>query len=88
MHITGSGGNDGNEYITSPLKTELSNPSNISLIAGSIKLPTYYQGVQVGDSVVNAFNLVPGKNTLDTEFRYHPANANDTVAQSFLQSVR
>lgn len=56
-------------------------------MAGSITLPTFYQGVQVGESVVPTFSLVPGSNTMDAEFRYHPADANDTVAQSFLQAV-
>lgn len=86
VRIVGSGGDGGNQYVSSPLKTGLNNPSNISLVAGSISLPTFYQGTQVGESVVPAFNLVPGGNTLAAEFRYHPANANDTVAQSFLQS--
>lgn len=86
VKIAGSGGNGGNEYISSPLKTTLNNPSNLSLKAGSITLPTFYQGVQVGESVVSTFSLVPGSNTLDAEFRYHPANANDTVAQGFLQA--
>lgn len=88
VQITGSGGNGGNEYVTSPLKTTLNNPSELSLIAGTITLPTFYQGVQVGESVVQAFDLVPGSNTMNAEFRYHPADANDTVAQSFLQTVR
>ncbi|KAG8833980.1 hypothetical protein FRC17_009762 [Serendipita sp. 399] len=86
VKITGSGGNGGNEYVSSPLKTTLNNPSNLSLKAGSITLPTFYQGVQLGESVVPTFDLVPGSNTLAAEFRYHPANANDTVAQSFLQT--
>jgi hypothetical protein len=30
------------------------------------------------------FDLVPGENTVAAEFHYEPANANDTVAQSFL----
>ena len=88
MQITGSGGNGGNEYVTSPLKTTLNNPSELSLIAGTITLPTFYQVVQIGESVVQAFDLVPGSNTMSAEFRYHPADANDTVAQSFLQTVR
>jgi len=88
VRIVGSGGAGGNEYISSPLKTTLNNPSNISLAAGVITLPTFYQGVQLGESIVPAFNLAPGSNTLDAEFRYHPANANDSVAQSFLQQVR
>jgi hypothetical protein len=88
VRIVGSGGAGGNEYVSSPLKTILNNPSNISLAAGSIKLPTFYQGVQLGESIVPTFDLVPGSNTLAAEFRYHPADANDTVAQSFLQQVR
>ncbi|KAG8787307.1 hypothetical protein FRB91_009037 [Serendipita sp. 411] len=86
VKISGSGGNGGNEYMSSPLKTTLNNPSHLSLKAGSITLPTFYQGIQLGESVVPTFSLVPGSNTLDAEFRYHPANANDTVAQTFLQS--
>lgn len=87
VHIAGGGGEGGSQYISSPLKTGLNNPSEITLKAGSISLPTYYQDVQVGTSVVPTFDLVPGANTLDAEFRYSPADANDTVAQSFLQAV-
>ncbi|PVF99379.1 hypothetical protein CPB86DRAFT_293734 [Serendipita vermifera] len=86
VHIAGGGGEGGSQYLSSPLKTGLNNPSEITLKAGSISLPTYFQDVQVGTSVVPTFNLVPGANSLDAEFRYQPADANDTVAQSFLQA--
>jgi hypothetical protein len=33
---------------------------------------------------LQVFNLVPGENTIPAEFHYHPDDANDTVAQSFL----
>jgi len=38
------------------------------------------------DLIPQTFNLVPGTNTVPTEFHYEPADANDTVAQSFLTS--
>lgn len=37
-------------------------------------------------SVLQTFDLVPGQNAIAAEFHYEPADANDTVAQSFLTS--
>ncbi|KAJ7143355.1 hypothetical protein C8R43DRAFT_1089003 [Mycena crocata] len=76
VSVTGSGGDGGSEFIVLPLTTTLQNPSNISLNTVDISLPVIYQ----------TFDLVPGENVIATEFHYEPANANDTVAQSFLTS--
>jgi len=84
VKITGSGGSGGSQYILSPLTNTLNNPSNISLSTVDISLPTFFKGVEIGRAVVNDFDLVPGKNSMPAEFHYMPANANDTVAQSFL----
>jgi hypothetical protein len=35
-------------------------------------------------STLQTIDLVPGENTIPTEFHYEPDDANDTVAQSFL----
>ncbi|KAJ7251753.1 hypothetical protein B0H12DRAFT_1234031 [Mycena haematopus] len=82
--VTGSGGDGGDEYIVAPLTTVLQNPSNITLDTVDISLPVVYKGVNIGRAAINVFDLVPGANTILTEFHYEPANANDTVAQSFL----
>ncbi|EEB97247.1 hypothetical protein MPER_03476 [Moniliophthora perniciosa FA553] len=37
-----------------------------------------------GPNALQPFNFLPGENTFDSEFRYKPDNANDSVAQSFL----
>ncbi|THH12496.1 hypothetical protein EW146_g7640 [Bondarzewia mesenterica] len=84
VSITGSGGADGSEYIKTPLTTKLENPSNISLQTTDVSLPVYYQGVMLGRAAIDTFNLVPGENNVATEFRYAPADANDTTAQSFI----
>jgi len=84
VKITGSGGAGGSQYVLSPLITTLNNPSNISLNTVDISLPTFFKGVEIGRAVVNNFDLVPGKNSMPAEFHYQPANANDTIAQSFL----
>ncbi|KAF8626824.1 hypothetical protein AX15_004657 [Amanita polypyramis BW_CC] len=84
VSVTGSGGQGGNEYITSLITTTLENPSNVSLLTNDIALPVVYQGVSIGRAAINPFNLEPGSNTIATEFHYQPGNANDTVAQSFL----
>ncbi|KAF8557967.1 hypothetical protein OG21DRAFT_1504634 [Imleria badia] len=86
VSITGSGGTNGAQYIISPLSTVLNNPSNVSLSTMDIALPVYYENVMVGRAAFNAFNLVPGENNMAGEFHYEPANANDTVAESFLTS--
>ncbi|KAI6135778.1 hypothetical protein EV401DRAFT_1898270 [Pisolithus croceorrhizus] len=83
ISISGSGGN---QYIISPLTTILQNPSNISLSTVDIALPVYYQDVMIGRAAFNPFDLVPGDNSMQGEFQYEPADANDTVSQSFLTS--
>ncbi|EJD03283.1 uncharacterized protein FOMMEDRAFT_168292 [Fomitiporia mediterranea MF3/22] len=84
VSITGSGGNGGNQFIVSPLTTTLDNPSNISLSTNDIALPVIFKGVKIGRAAINPFNLVPGQNTIATEFHYEPDNANDTTAQGFV----
>ncbi|KAI5120964.1 hypothetical protein M0805_006636 [Coniferiporia weirii] len=86
VSITGSGGNGGDQYIISPLTTTLQNPSNISLTTTDISLAVSYKGVTIGQAAIDTFNLVPGENTIQTEFRYEPENANDTTAQSFISN--
>ncbi|KAJ3518119.1 hypothetical protein NLJ89_g70 [Agrocybe chaxingu] len=82
--VAGSGGAGGSEYVKAPLKTTLQNPSNISLDTVGVFLPVLFNGVAVGRAALDEFPLVPGSNVVDTEFRYQPANPNDTVAQAFL----
>ncbi|KAJ4468227.1 hypothetical protein J3R30DRAFT_3715154 [Lentinula aciculospora] len=84
VSVTGSGGNGGNEFIVAPLTTTLENPSNISLDTTDIALPVYYEGTMIGRAAINNFDLVPGTNTVPSEFHYEPANSNDSVAQSFI----
>ncbi|KIM45161.1 hypothetical protein M413DRAFT_332807 [Hebeloma cylindrosporum] len=84
ISVAGSGGAGGTEFIVSPLKTSLRNPSNISLSTKDIALPVVYSGVNIGRATISEFDLKPGENVIDTEFHYQPANANDTVAQGFL----
>lgn len=47
VSITGSGGAGGNQFIVSPLTTELNNPSNISLLTNDVELPVIFEGVRV-----------------------------------------
>ncbi|KAJ6593726.1 hypothetical protein B0H19DRAFT_32612 [Mycena capillaripes] len=84
VSVTGSGGNGGTEFVVAPITTTLQNPSNISLDTVDISLPVIYNGVTIGRAAIDTFNLVPGENIVPTEFHYEPADANDTVAQSFL----
>ncbi|KAH7915074.1 hypothetical protein BJ138DRAFT_1122997 [Hygrophoropsis aurantiaca] len=86
VSITGSGGNGGDQYIISPITTTMQNPSNVSLSTVDIALPVYYNDVMIGRAAISPFNLTPGENVMAGEFQYAPANANDTVAQSFLTS--
>ncbi|KAI0773181.1 hypothetical protein BD413DRAFT_603560 [Trametes elegans] len=82
--ITGSGSDSHGAFIKSPLTTKLQNPSNISLESVDISFPVIYQGVQLGRAAIDSLHLVPGENTIETEFHYAPADANDTTAQEFL----
>ncbi|KAI0668274.1 hypothetical protein C8Q78DRAFT_1081656 [Trametes maxima] len=82
--ITGSGSDSHGPFIKSPLTTKLENPSNISLQSVDVSFPVVFRGVQLGRAVIDNLDLVPGENTLATEFHYAPADANDTTAQAFL----
>lgn len=53
ISVTGSGGSGGNQYITSPLTTQLDNPSNVSLTTNDIALPVLYNGVQLGRAAIS-----------------------------------
>ncbi len=84
VSITGSGHDDHGAYVKSPLTTSLENPSNISLQTINVALPVYYKEVLLGRAVLDNLDLVPGENTVPTEFHYQPNDANDTTAQAFL----
>ncbi|RPD52770.1 hypothetical protein L227DRAFT_646291 [Lentinus tigrinus ALCF2SS1-6] len=84
VSITGSGHDGHGAYIKSPLTTTLQNPSNISFQTVNVALPVYYKDVMLGRAVIDPLNLVPGENTMPTEFHYQPNEANDTTAQAFL----
>ena len=47
-------------------------------------VPVFYQGVMLGHAVLDPLSIQPGSNTVPTEFRYAPKDANDTTAQSFI----
>lgn len=84
MSITGSGSDSHGPFIRSPLTTTLENPSNISLQSVDVSFPVTYKGVVLGRAAIDTLDLVPGENTIATEFHYAPADANDTIAQGFL----
>jgi hypothetical protein len=58
VSVTGSGGQGGNEYITSPLTTTLENPSNISLDTVDVALPVIYQGTKIGRAALDVRMLI------------------------------
>ncbi|KAI8977823.1 hypothetical protein BD414DRAFT_466746 [Trametes punicea] len=84
VSITGSGSDSHGAYIKSPLTTTLENPSNVSLQSVDVSFPVIYKGVMLGRAAIDTLDLVPGENTIATEFHYAPADANDTTAQAFL----
>lgn len=84
VSITGSGHDSHGPYIKSPLTTTLENPSNISLQTVDIALPVYRDSLMLGRAAIDPFILVPGENTVATEFHYAPNDANNTDAQAFL----
>jgi antitoxin (DNA-binding transcriptional repressor) of toxin-antitoxin stability system len=81
VSVVGSGGVGGSEFVVAPLQTTLQNPSNVSLNTVSISLPVIFNGVNIGRTAINEFDLKPGQNIINAEFHYKPADANDTVAQ-------
>ncbi len=84
VSITGSGSDSHGAFVKAPLTTTLENPSNISLQSVDVSFPVTFKGVILGRAAIDTLDLVPGENTIATEFHYAPADANDTVAQSFL----
>lgn len=84
MSIVGSGSDSHGPFIKSPFTTRLENPSNVSLQTVDVSLPVTYKDVMIGRAAIDTLNLVPGENTIATEFHYAPADANDTTAQAFL----
>ncbi|KAI9066059.1 hypothetical protein FKP32DRAFT_1566723 [Trametes sanguinea] len=82
--ITGSGSDSHGAFVKSPLTTKLENPSNVSLQSVDVSFPVIYKGVMLGRAAIDTLDLVPGENTIATEFHYAPADANDTTAQAFL----
>ncbi|KDR75403.1 hypothetical protein GALMADRAFT_553913 [Galerina marginata CBS 339.88] len=53
VSVTGSGGIGGSEFIVTPLKTTLQNPSNISLDTVDVSLPVIFSGVTIGRAAIN-----------------------------------
>ncbi|KAI0370690.1 hypothetical protein BV20DRAFT_966193 [Pilatotrama ljubarskyi] len=84
VSITGSGSDSHGPFVRSPLTTKLQNPSNVSLQSVDVSFPVIYKGVALGRAAIDTLDLVPGENTIATEFHYAPADANDTTAQAFL----
>ena len=82
VSITGSGG--GGAYITAPITSTLTNPSNITLTTNAVSLAGFYKGTQVGRAVLDPLDLLPGTHNYPAVFEYEPADKNDTVAQQFL----
>lgn len=84
LSISGSGQDGNGPFIKASVTTTLNNLSNISLRTVGIELPVFYQGVMLGHAVLDPLSIQPGSNTVPTEFRYAPKDANDTTAQSFI----
>lgn len=53
VKVTGSGGDGGNQFIISPLKTELENPSQVSLHTVDTELPVIFNGVKIGRAAID-----------------------------------
>lgn len=58
----------------------------IGRAAIDVSLSTYDHAYSRSDSCFypQNLNLVPGENSIDTEFHYMPDDANDTTAQGFI----
>ncbi|KAK0546638.1 hypothetical protein OC846_005187, partial [Tilletia horrida] len=76
-------------YIDISLNVGLNNPSNLTVLTTDISLPAFftYEGteVEVGRAIIPTLNLKPGDNTVKAEFRYEPADTNNTVAQQLIR---
>ena len=53
VSVAGSGGDGGDQFIVTPLKTTLQNPSNVTLNTVNIALPVTFNGVGIGRAVID-----------------------------------
>lgn len=84
VSIAGSGSDSHGAFVKAPFTATLENPSNISLQSVDVSFSVTFKGAKLGRAAIDTLDLVPGENTIAAEFHYAPADANDTVAQSFL----
>ncbi|WFD26547.1 hypothetical protein MNAN1_001530 [Malassezia nana] len=72
------------QYLDNEEQVVITNPSNISLATTGLKLPTYFDGYEVGRTLMDDKVIIPGKNNISVTFRYQPADHNSTVAQQLI----
>ncbi|KAH8925300.1 hypothetical protein BT69DRAFT_1216651 [Atractiella rhizophila] len=89
--VVGSGSNSdrfgnstGSDFIRITLDVILNNPSQITLTTNEVALDVVYNGTVVGEAVIADLNLVPGSNTIPSQFHYMPADPNNANAESLL----
>ncbi|KAL8287086.1 hypothetical protein RQP46_004092 [Phenoliferia psychrophenolica] len=74
----------GGQFVRIQLSVVLSNPAPLILHTNMISFAVIYQGVFVGRAYVNPLDLLPGSNTVPSEFQYQPVNAGDPIGQGVL----
>jgi hypothetical protein len=86
VSVKGSGGNGGSEYIVSPLKTTLNNPSNITLNTIGISLPVIYNSVKIGRAVVDVCRCHTSSPFTQTNLPLH--NSHLTLSLVLMSRIR
>ncbi|KAE8229507.1 hypothetical protein CF326_g5523 [Tilletia indica] len=72
-------------YISLDIGVTLDNPSNLTVRTKDISLPSFFEGTEVGRTIIDTLDLVPGPNEVNAVFRYQPSDPASTVAQQLLQ---
>lgn len=74
------------QFILIPLNAILNNPSNLTVFTNQVSLPIVYRDTYVGRAVIPDLGLIPGTNTILTNFQYMPDDPANAVAQELLRS--
>ncbi|RUP43844.1 hypothetical protein BC936DRAFT_136643 [Jimgerdemannia flammicorona] len=75
-------GSSGQEYIKISLDTKINNPSTISIATGDVHFNVDFQGQSMGLVYLNNLKLVPGLNTVPSEFHLSPGANASPAAQA------
>ncbi|KAL9935874.1 hypothetical protein V8E36_005451 [Tilletia maclaganii] len=72
------------DYISIDISVELNNPSNLTVTTKDVSLPSFYGSTEVGRTIIDSLQLLPGNNKVDAVFRYQPSAGDASAASELL----